>query len=431
MRDETLAIHFGYEPDSTRAVAVPIYQTVAHDFLDASHAAAIFDMEIPGFHYNRINNPTNDVLEKRLCALEQGKAALVTATGAAAVSITLTTLASSGCNFVCLPHLYGATYTYLANVLCDYGVETRFVKDPSPEGISKLIDAKTRALFCESIGNPAGDLADLELLASVAHEEGIPLVVDNTIATPLRLKPIRHGADVVIHSLTKFVGGHGVAMGGAIIDAGSFDWSRDPDRFPMFNQPDPAYHQTVFAERFPDFAFVARARAVGLRNTGAALSPFNAFLLLEGLETLDVRLERQERNARAIANYLSSHPKVSWLEFSGAPDNPQRALWDRYMPGRCVSIITFGVEGGEEAAIRFFDSLRLFKRLVNMGDTKSLVIHPASTTHRQLSPKEKELAGVRPDMVRLSIGLEHPEDLIEDLDQALEQATKRPVGHAS
>jgi O-acetylhomoserine (thiol)-lyase len=423
MHDETIAIHGGYSADSTRAVAVPIYQTIAHDFIDAEHAGAVLDLEVPGFHYNRINNPTNDVLEKRMAALEDGTAALVVASGMAAVSYAILTVAHAGSNFVVAPQLYGATFTYFAHVLPTLGIESRFAVDDRAESIAPLIDEHTVAVFCETIGNPAGNIVDLEAVAEVAHRAGVPLIVDNTVATPLMLKPIHYGADVVVHSLTKFVGGHGTTLGGAIVDSGNFDWSSQPERFASFNRPEPAFHQVVFARDFPERAFVVRARALQLRNSGATLSPFSAFQLLQGLETMAVRLERHESNARAIADYLAGDPRVEWVSFAGFPDHPYYELAQRYLKGRVPSIITFGAVGGYEAGLAFFDSVQLFKRLLNLGDAKSLAIHPASTTHRQLSQDELLAAGIQPETMRLSIGLEHVDDLIDDIDQALAKAT--------
>ena len=425
MHDETIAIHGGYEGESTRAVAVPIYQTVAHDFADAAQAAAVFDLQSPGFHYNRINNPTNDVLERRIAMLESGTAALVLASGMAAVSAAILTLAEAGTNVVSLPQLYGATYTYFVHVLPSLGIEVRLAPDDRADSVAGLIDGRTRAVFCESIGNPAGNVVDLEALAAVAHSRGVPLVVDNTVATPLLLKPAEHGADIIVHSLTKFVGGHGTALGGALVDAGRFGWSEHPDRFPAFCQPEPAFHGVVFAEEFADRAFAVRARSVTLRNTGATLAPFNAFLLLQGLETLPARLERHERNARVVAEYLASDERVAWVSFVGFPEHPSFELAQRYLKGHAPSIVTFGVEGGYEAGLTLFDSLKLFKRLVNLGDAKSLVAHPASTTHRQLTREDLALVGIPPEMIRLSVGLEHPDDLCDDLDQALAAVTKR------
>jgi O-acetylhomoserine (thiol)-lyase len=423
MHDETIAIHGGYEADGTRAVAVPIYLTVAHDFENAEHAGAILDLEVPGFHYNRLNNPTNEVLEKRIAALEDGTAALVVASGMAAVSYSILTVARAGSNIVVAPQLYGATFTYFAHVLPSLGIEGRFAKDDEADSIESLIDDRTSAVFLETIGNPAGNVVDLEAVAAVAHAAGVPLIADNTVATPLMLKPIHHGADVVVHSLTKFVGGHGTTLGGAIVDGGTFPWTEHPHRFPGFNEPEPAFHNVVFARDFPDRPFVTRARSIQLRNTGATLSPFNSFQLLQGLETMAVRLERHEANARAIAAYLAADPRVDWVSFAGFPDHPHHHLVQRYLKGRVPSIITFGAAGGYEAGLVFFDSLQLFKRLLNLGDAKSLAIHPASTTHRQLTPAQLTAAGIRPETIRLSIGIEHVDDLIDDLDQALAAAT--------
>jgi O-acetylhomoserine (thiol)-lyase len=423
VRDETLVIHGGYEADSTRAVAVPIYQTVAHDFEDAEQAGAIMDLETPGFHYNRINNPTVDVLEKRLNALEGGTGALAVSSGSAAVSMSVLNLVGAGDNFVSVPQLYGATYTYFAHVLPRIGVDVRFAPDDRPDSIGRLIDSRTKAVFCETVGNPAGNVIDLAAVAEVAHEQGVPLIADNTVATPLLLKPFQYGADVVVHSLTKFIGGHGTTLGGMIIDGGSFPWSEWPGRFAPLIEPEPAFHGVRYASEFSHAPYITRCRTIGLRNTGASLSPFNAFLLLQGLETLPVRLPRHEANARAVADFLAADPRVESVSFLGLPDNPYHELAKRYLGERVPSIMTFTVQGGYDAGISVFNRVNLFKRLLNMGDAKSLITHPASTTHRQLRPEELARAGITPDMVRLSIGLEHPDDLIEDLDQALAAAT--------
>jgi O-acetylhomoserine (thiol)-lyase len=422
MRDETLAIHGGYTPDSTRAVAVPIYQTVAHEFLDADEAGAIMDLEIPGFHYNRINNPTVDVLEKRVTALEGGVAAMAVSSGATAVSMSVLNVLTAGDNLVSVPTLYGATYTFFAHVLRRLGIEVRFSADDQPESIAARIDGRTKAVFCETVGNPAGNVIDLAAVAEAAHARGVPVIADNTVATPFLLKPFQHGADVVIHSLTKFIGGHGTTLGGIVIDGGTFPWAENPDRFGMMIEPEPAFHGVRYTTDFPDAPYVTRCRTIGIRNTGAALSPFNAFLLLQGLETLAVRLPRHEANTRAVAAFLAAHPDVTSVSFLGFPDNPYYELGRRYLGDRVPSIMTFTVRGGREAAIGVFNSVKLFKRLLNMGDAKSLITHPASTTHRQLTPDDLKLAGITPDMVRLSVGLEHPDDLIEDLDQALAAA---------
>jgi O-acetylhomoserine (thiol)-lyase len=422
VRDETIAIHGGYQSDSTRAVAVPIYQTVAHDFVDHEHAGAVFDLQTPGFHYNRINNPTNQVLERRLAALEGGTAALVVSSGMAAISYAVLNVATVGTNIITTPQLYGATYTYFGSVLPNQGIEVRFAPDDQAESIARLIDDRTRAVFCETVGNPAGNVIDLEAVAAVAHDAGVPLIADNTVPTPIFVKPIDYGADVIVHSLTKYIGGHGTTLGGAIVDGGRFRWTDHPDRFPMFNQPDPAFHGVVFGTEYPETAFAVRARSVPMRNTGATLSPFNGFLILQGLETLALRLERHEANARAVAEYLRDDPRVEWVGYAGFSDHPYYELAQRYLKGRVPAIVTFGPRGGYDAAIRFFDSVELFKRLVNLGDAKSLVTHPASTTHRQLRPDELRAAGIQREAVRLSVGLEHIDDLIADIDQALAAA---------
>jgi O-acetylhomoserine (thiol)-lyase len=393
---------------------------VAHDFVDSAHAGAVFDLEMPGFHYNRINNPTVDVLEQRMTSLEQGVGAVALSSGAAAVRYSVRNVTEVGSNIVTTPQLYGATYTYFAHVLPGEGVEARFSADDSAEAIEALIDEGTKAVFFESIGNPAGNVVDIEAVAEAAHRHGVPLIVDNTLATPLCLKPFRHGADIVIHSLTKFVGGHGTTLGGIVIDGGKFPWAEHPERFPMFSRPEPAFHGVVYARDFPDRAYAVRCRTVGLRNEGAALAPLNAFLLLQGLETLSVRLERQQHNARLVAEHLLSHPRVSWVRYLGFDDNPYHLLARKYLGDRFPSVLTFGHVDGYEAGIRFFDRVKLFKRLVNMGDSKSLVVHPASTTHRQLDREALERADIPPEMIRLSVGLEHIDDIIEDIDQALD-----------
>ncbi len=419
MRDETTAIHGGYAGDATHAVAVPIYQTVAHEFESADHAGAVFDLEIPGYHYNRVVNPTNEVLEKRMAALEGGSGALTVSSGMAAVHLSVRNVATVGTNIVSAPQLYGATYTLFAHGLAEEGIEVRFAPDDQATSIGPLIDDDTRAVFCESIGNPAGNIVDIEAVSAVAHAHGVPLIVDNTVATPMLLKPIEHGADVVIHSLTKFIGGHGTTLGGIIIDGGRFPWADHPERFPMLTQPELAFHGVVYTSDFPEAPYAVRCRTVGLRNRGPALAPVNAFLILQGLETLSVRLERHAANARAVAEYLARDTRVAWVNYAGFDDHPSHQLVERYLHGRCPSILTFGPTGGYDAAIRFFDKVELFKRLVNLGDVKSLVAHPASTTHRQLTPEEQAAVGVTPDMIRLSVGIEHIDDLIDDIDQAL------------
>jgi O-acetylhomoserine (thiol)-lyase len=419
VRDETIAIHGGYEADGTRAVAVPIYQTVAHDFIDADHAADVFDLAVPGFHYNRVNNPTVAVLESRMAALERGVGGLALSSGAAAVRYSVRNLTSQGTSVVATPQLYGATYTLFAHILKEEGVEVRFAVDERPESLEPLIDGTTRAVFCETIGNPGGNVVDVPAVAEMAHAYGVPVIVDNTVASPVLFKPLVHGADIVVHSLTKFVGGHGTSLGGMIIDSGAFPWSEHAERFPMFSTPEPSFHGVVYARDFPENAYIVRCRTVGMRNEGAALSPFNAFLLLQGLETLSLRCERHQANAAAVARWLREDPRVSWVRWSGFVDHPQHELAERLLGGRYPSIITFGAAGGYEASIEMFNRVELFKRLVNLGDAKSLVSHPASTTHRQLSEEELRRAGISPDMIRLSIGIEHIDDIIEDLDRSL------------
>ena len=420
MKIETLAVHAGYSPDpTTKSVAVPIYQTVAYAFDSAQHGADLFDLKVPGNIYTRIMNPTNDVLEKRLAALEGGIAGLVVSAGSAAIHYAILTLAQAGDNIVSTPQLYGGTYTLFAHMLPSLGINVRFAKDDSPEAIAALIDEKTKAVYAESIGNPAGNIVDIQGLADVAHAAGVPLVIDNTVATPIICKPIEFGADIVVHSITKYVGGHGNSLGGVIVDSGKFPWGEHKERFPVFSQPEPSYHGVVYTETFGAAAFIARARTVPLRNTGSALSPMNAFLLLQGLETLALRMERHVENALAVAHYLQDHPKVAWVSYAGLPDHPHHALAQKYMGGKPSSILSFGLKEGYEAGVRFYDALQIFKRLVNIGDAKSLACHPASTTHRQLNEAEQAKAGVKPEMIRLSVGIEAIEDLLADLDQAL------------
>lgn len=419
MRDETVAIHGGYESDSTRAVAVPIYQTVAHEFIDADHAAAVFDLEVPGFHYNRINNPTVAVLESRMAALERGVGALALSSGAAAVRYAVRNLTTLGTSVVATPQLYGATYTLFAHVLKEEGVEVRFASDERPESLERLIDSTTAAVFCESIGNPGGNIVDVPAVCDMAHSRDVPVIVDNTVATPVLCKPITHGADVVVHSLTKFVGGHGTTLGGMIVDGGRFPWQKHPERFPMFSTPEPSFHGVVYAKDFPENAYIVRCRTVGMRNGGAALSPFNAFLLLQGLETLSLRCERHQANTAAVARWLREDRRVAWVRWSGFDEDPNHRLAERLLGGRYPSMLTFGAAGGYGASIELFNQVKLFKRLVNLGDAKSLVSHPASTTHRQLNAEELRRAQISPEMIRLSIGIEHIDDIIEDLDQAL------------
>jgi O-acetylhomoserine (thiol)-lyase len=429
MRDETLAIHAGYETDAaTKSVATPIYQTVAYEFDSADHGAALFNLEVPGNIYSRLGNPTVAVLEARVAALEGGRGALCVGSGMAAIHYAIANIVESGSNIVSLPQLYGATYTLFEHVLRKQGVDVRFAASDAPDDIERLIDAQTKAVYCESIGNPAGNVADIEALARVAHANGVPLIVDNTIATPVLLKPIRYGADVVVHSLTKFFGGHGTTMGGAIVDSGRFPWMEHRQRFPMLTMPEPAYHGVIYCEQYGDTAYVARCRTVCQRNTGAVLSPLSAFLLLQGTETLALRMERHLRNTTRVAAFLMAHPCVEWCRFLGHVDDPCHALAKKYLGGQGAPFLTFGVKGGFEAGKAFYDALKLFKRLVNIGDAKSLACHPASTTHRQLTPDELARVGVTPEMIRLCIGIEHIEDIIADLAQALEASRSQDCG---
>jgi O-acetylhomoserine (thiol)-lyase len=423
MRKETIAIHAGYNADpATRAVAVPIYQTVAYAFDSAEHGAALFNLEVPGFRYSRINNPTTAILEERVAALEGGVGALCVSSGQAALNYAILTLATGGGNVVSVPQLYGTTHTLFAYVLPGLGITVRFAESDAPQAIEKLIDDNTRAVFCESIGNPAGNICDVQALAKTAHAHGVPLVVDNTVATPVLLRPIEYGADVVIHSLTKFLGGHGTTLGGAIVDSGKFPWKEHAGRFPMLNTPDASYHGLVYADHFGAAAYIERCRSVFLRTTGAVLSPFNAFLLLQGVETVVLRVERHVENAKRVASFLRDHPRVDWVNYAGFPESPYHELALKYLDGRASSLLTFGVRGGFEAGRKFYNALELVKRLVNIGDAKSLACHPASTTHRQMSAEEQRAAGVLPEAIRLSVGIEHSDDIIADLDQALSKA---------
>jgi O-acetylhomoserine (thiol)-lyase len=423
MKLETLAVHAGYSPDpTTKAAAVPIYQTTSYAFDDTQHGADLFDLKVPGNIYTRIMNPTTDVLEQRLAALEGGVGALALASGQAAITYSIQTIVEAGQNVISSSALYGGTYNLFAHTLPQYGIGVKFGDHRDPASFEKLIDSGTRALFCESVGNPAGNVTDFEVLAEIAHRHGIPLIVDNTVPTPYLCRPFEHGADIVVHSLTKYLGGHGTSLGGAIVDSGRFPWKDHAGRFPRLNTPDISYHGVVYTDAFGPAAYIGRARVVPLRNMGAAISPFNSFLILQGIETLAVRMDRICRNAERLAAYLKDHPKVRWVNYAGLPDHPSHALAQKYMGGRASGILSFGIEGGRAAGARFQDALKLFVRLVNIGDAKSLACHPASTTHRQLNPEELARTGVSEDMVRLSIGIEHVDDLVEDLGQALAAA---------
>jgi O-acetylhomoserine (thiol)-lyase len=423
MKPETMAIHSGYEVDpTTKAVAVPIYQTVAYAFDSADHAAALFNLEAEGFRYTRIQNPTTAVLERRVAALEGGLEAMCVSSGQAAVNYAVLNVAQLGTNIVSVPQLYGTTHTLFAHILPSQGVTVRFAVNDSPAAIASLIDEQTRAVFCESVGNPAGNICDIEGLARAAHAHGVPLIVDNTVASPILLRPIDFGADIVVHSLTKFMGGHGTTLGGAIVDSGNFDWKAQAARFSIFTQPDVSYHGLVYAEHFGRTAYIARCRSVYLRTGGAVLSPLSAFLLLQGIETVALRVERHVENARKVADFLRADPRVEWVKYAGFSDSPYHALAQKYLAGRACSLVSVGIKGGYAAAVRFHDALKLVTRLVNLGDAKSLVCHPASTTHRQMSAEEQRNAGVLPEMIRLSIGIEHIDDILEDFDQALAAA---------
>ena len=423
MRAETLAVHGGFDADpTTRAVAVPIYQTASYAFDSAEHGAALFNLEAQGYRYSRISNPTVAVLEERVAALEGGVEALAVSSGQAALTYAMLNLAEAGRNIVTVPQLYGTTHTLFAHTLPRLGITARFAASDHPDDVAALIDDATCAVFCESVGNPAGNVCDVAALAAAAHAHGVPLVVDNTVATPILLQPVAHGADIVIHSLTKFLGGHGTTLGGIVVDSGAFPWSEQPDRFPQFNQPDPSYHGLVYTEHFGARAYAARCRSVYQRTMGAVLSPLSAFLLLQGIETVALRVERHVENARRVAEVLRRDPRVAWVNYAGFPDSPYHALTQRYLGGRACSLMTFGVRGGFAGGIRFYDALKLVKRLVNLGDAKSLACHPASTTHRQMPPDMQRKAGVLPETIRLSVGIEHADDILADLDQALNAA---------
>ncbi|QDL36259.1 O-acetylhomoserine aminocarboxypropyltransferase/cysteine synthase family protein [Rhodoferax sediminis] len=422
MKIETLAVHAGYSPDpTTKSVAVPIYQTVAYAFDDTQHGADLFDLKVAGNIYTRIMNPTTAVLEARVAALEGGVGALAVASGMTAVSYSIQTITASGDNIVSASTLYGGSYNLFAHTFPQMGIEVRFADYRDPASFARLIDARTKAIFCESIGNPLGNVTDLAALARVAHDHGVPLIVDNTVPSPYLCRPFEHGADIVVHALTKYLGGHGTSLGGAIVDSGKFPWAEHKERFKRLNEPDVSYHGVVYTEAFGPAAYIGRARVVPLRNLGGALSPMNAFQILQGIETLPLRMDRICENSLRIAQHLQAHPKVATVNYAGLPEHPDHALVKKLMGGRASGIISFGLKApdGRAAGARFQDALKLFLRLVNIGDTKSLACHPASTTHRQLDPQELAKAGVSENMVRLSVGIEHIDDLLEDLDQAL------------
>ncbi|QIF95673.1 bifunctional O-acetylhomoserine aminocarboxypropyltransferase/cysteine synthase [Proteus vulgaris] len=420
MKLETLSVHAGYSPDpTTKAVAVPIYQTTSYAFDDTQHGADLFDLKVPGNIYTRIMNPTNDVLEKRVAALEGGIAAVAVASGMAAITYAIQTIAQIGDNIVSVAKLYGGTYNLMAHTFPRIGIEARFAPHDDIAALEALIDDKTKAVFCETITNPSGNIVDIQALADVAHRHGVPLIVDNTVATPYLCRPFEHGADIIIHSLTKYIGGHGNSIGGIVVDSGKFPWAEHKTRFEILNTPDVSYHGVNYVEHFGAAAYIARCRVAPLRGTGAALSPFNAFLILQGLETLALRMERHTENAQKVAEYLQNHPQVAWVKYAGLSNHPEHDLAVRYMSGKPAGILSFGIKGGAEAGARFIDALQLIVRLVNIGDAKSLACHPASTTHRQLNDEELERAGVSRDLIRLSIGIEHIDDILADLERAL------------
>lgn len=425
MRPETIALHGGFDADpTTKSVAVPIYQTVAYSFDSAAHGAALFNLEADGYRYTRIANPTTDVLEERMAQLEGGMAALCVSSGQAALHYSVLAVTESGRNIVSVPQLYGTTHTLLGHILPKFGIRTHFADSDRPEALAALIDENTRAVFCETVGNPAGNVCDLEALAEVAHRAGVPLIVDNTVPTPILLRPIDYGADVVVHSLTKFLGGHGTTMGGVIIDSGKFPWTRHAARFPMLTEPDESYHGLVYTDHYGPMAYIGRCRSVFHRTMGSVLSPLSAFLLLQGIETVALRVERHVENARRVAEFLRADKRVASVSYAGFPDSPHYPLVQKYLKGKTCSLLTFAVRGGYDAGTRFYDALKLFKRLVNLGDAKSLACHPASSTHRQMSPEQQRLAGIGPETLRLSIGIEHIDDILADLDQALAAAVR-------
>jgi len=423
MRPETIALHHGYAADGRApTTAVPIYQSAAYEFESAEQAAALFNLEVDGYRYSRISNPTNDVLERRVAAMEGGLQALSVSSGQAAMHFAMLNVTAPGTNIVSVPQLYGTTYTLFAHLLPKMGVTVRFAADDSAAGIEALIDENTRAVYCESVGNPAGNVCDIEALASVAHAHGVPLIVDNTVPTPILSRPIQFGADIVVHSLTKFMGGHGTTMGGIIVDSGKFPWVEHASKFPMFSEPDASYHDLVYTDHFGNAAYIGRCRSVYQRTLGSVLSPLNAFLLLQGIESVAVRMDRHVDNARKVAEFLRGDARVEWVNYAGFTDSPYYRLTQKYLAGRACSILTFGIKGGLTAGTQFYNALSLVKRVVNLGDSKSLACHPASTTHRQMTAAEQAKAGVTPEMIRLSIGIEHIDDILADLDQALDAA---------
>ncbi|WP_417542695.1 O-acetylhomoserine aminocarboxypropyltransferase/cysteine synthase family protein [Methylophaga thalassica] len=423
MRLESLALHHGYESEpTTKSAAVPIYQTTSYTFDNTQHGADLFDLKVPGNIYTRIMNPTNDVLEKRLAEMEGGIAGLAVASGMSAITYAIQAIAETGDNIVSSTQLYGGSYNLFAHTFPRQGITVRMASFDDYDKIESLIDDNTKALFCESIGNPAGNIVDLQRWSEIAHRHGIPLIVDNTVATPYLCRVFDHGADIVVHSLTKYIGGHGTTVGGMIVDSGRFDWVANKERFPMLNEPDPSYHGVIYTEALGPAAYIGRCRVIPLRNTGSALSPHSAFLLMQGLETLGLRMERHCENALKVANYLQQHPKVEWVNYAALENSPFHEVCQKITKGQASGILSFGITGGKEAGARFIDALQMILRLVNIGDAKSLACHPATTTHRQLSPEELATAGVSEDLVRISVGIEHIDDIIADIAQALDKA---------
>ncbi len=423
MKLESIALHEGYKSEeTTKAAAVPIYQTTSYTFDNTQHGADLFDLKVPGNIYTRIMNPTTDVLEKRIAAMEGGLASVCVASGMAAITYAIQCITAVGDNIVSTSQLYGGTYNFFAHTLPRQGVEARMVSADDFDGFEKAIDKNTKAVFCESIGNPAGNIVDIARLAEIAHKHGVPLIVDNTVATPYLCRPFELGADIVVHSLTKYIGGHGTSIGGVVVDSGKFDWVANKDRFPMLNEPDASYHGVVYTEALGPAAYIGRLRVVPLRNTGAALSPMNAFQILQGLETLGLRMDRHCENAEKLADYLKQHPKVEWVNYAGLPDSPYFDACQKITGGKASGILSFGITGGIDACTKFIDSLDMILRLVNIGDAKSLACHPASTTHRQLNEAELAASGVSTDLVRISVGIEHIDDIIADVSQALDKA---------
>ncbi|MDO6455045.1 aminotransferase class I/II-fold pyridoxal phosphate-dependent enzyme [Neptunomonas phycophila] len=423
MKLESIALHHAYKSeDTTKAAAVPIYQTTSYTFDNTQHGADLFDLKVAGNIYTRIMNPTSSVLEQRVAEMEGGIGALAVASGMSAITYAIQCICEAGDNIVSTSQLYGGTYNLFAHTFPKQGITVRMVSAEDFDGFEKAIDKNTKAIFCESIGNPAGNVVDIAKLSEIAHRHGIPVIVDNTVATPYLCRPFELGADIVVHSLTKYIGGHGTSIGGAIVDSGKFDWAANKERFPMLNEPDPSYHDVVYVEALGPAAYIGRCRVVPLRNTGAAISPMNAFLILQGLETLGLRMERHCENAEKLAQFLQNHEKVEWVNYAALPDSPYQANCQKITGGKASGILSFGITGGIEAGTRFIDALEMILRLVNIGDAKSLACHPASTTHRQLNDEELAAAGVSPDLVRISVGIEHIDDIIADVSQALDKA---------